>query len=44
MGSLEKKKNTNFITFKFHYDKINSTDKLYIDRMYIKNKLMYQVD
>lgn len=44
MGSLEKKKNTNFITFKFKYDKINSIDKLYIDRMYIKNKLMYQVD
>ncbi len=44
LGSLEKKKNANIITFNIDLNNINSIEQLYIDRMYIKNKLFYQVD
>ena len=44
LGSLEKKKNANIITFNIDLNNINSIEQLYIDRMYIINKLFYQVD
>jgi hypothetical protein len=44
LGSLEKKKNANIITFNTELNNINNIEQLYIGRMYIKNKLFYQVD
>ena len=44
LGSLEKKKNANIITFNTELKNINNIEQLYIGRMYIKNKLFYQVD
>ena len=44
LGSLEKKKNANIITFNRELNNINNIEQLYVSRMYIKNKLFYQVD
>jgi hypothetical protein len=44
LGSLEKKKIANIITIDTELNNINSIEQLYIGRMYIKNKLFYQVD
>jgi hypothetical protein len=44
IGSIEKKKKANIITFNTELNNINNIEQLYIGRMYIKNKLFYQVD
>jgi hypothetical protein len=43
-GSLEKTKHFNMLILRQKLEKINSIEQLYVQRVYIKNKLIYRAD